>query len=145
MTFSFQIPGPSKATTIQIPIGSSTILVGANGSGKTRLAVYIEDKVDEKAHRISAHRALNLDPAVPKIRGAEALRMLRFGSKSEKANKHHRNAHRWSNSTPAIALLNDFDSLLQALFAEQSVTTLETHTKRRAGSLSKLKRPSSKR
>lgn len=32
-------------------------------------------------------------------------------------------------------MLNDFDSLLQALFAEQSVTTLETHTKFRSGVL----------
>lgn len=32
-------------------------------------------------------------------------------------------------------MLNDFDSLLQALFADQSVTTLETHTKYRSGTL----------
>lgn len=34
-------------------------------------------------------------------------------------------------------MLNDFDCLLQALFAEQSVTTLETHTKHRSGTLAK--------
>lgn len=32
-------------------------------------------------------------------------------------------------------MLNDFDSLLQALFADQSVTTLDTHTRYRAGNL----------
>jgi replicative DNA helicase len=34
-------------------------------------------------------------------------------------------------------MLDDFDSLIQALFADQSVTTLETHTKHRLGKLTK--------
>lgn len=42
--------------------GESIIIVGANGSGKTRLAVFIEESLGEKCHRISAHRALNLNP-----------------------------------------------------------------------------------
>jgi energy-coupling factor transporter ATP-binding protein EcfA2 len=137
MTFNFGIPGLAQATPIAIEVGSSVIFVGANGSGKTRLAVHIEEAVGERAHRISAHRALNLNPAVPKIRGAEALRKLRFGWDAEQATIAHRASNRWSNSKPAVAMLNDFDSLLQALFADQSVTTLETHTKYRSGTLTK--------
>jgi len=135
MTFSFEISGSGHSTPILMELGSSTVFVGANGSGKTRLAVYIEETVGEHAHRISAHRALNLNPAVPKIRGAEALRKLRFGYEGEQATIGHRSGHRWKNSKPATAMLNDFDSLLQALFADQSVTTLETHTQYRAGTL----------
>lgn len=135
MTFTFQIPGPGHRTPIAIEPGSSMVFVGANGSGKTRLAVFVEDAAGEGAHRISAHRALMLNPAVPKIRGAEALRKLRYGLSDEQATVRHRNGHRWGNSEPAIAMLNDFDSLLQALFADQSVTTLETHTKYRSGTL----------
>ncbi|MDM9653921.1 AAA family ATPase [Pseudomonas wenzhouensis] len=137
MTFNFQIPGPEQQTPIAIEPGSSMVFVGANGSGKTRLAVYIEESVGEGAHRISAHRALSLNPAVPKIRGAEALRKLRYGWEHEQATIAHRTGHRWANSKPAVAMLNDFDSLLQALFAEQSVTTLDTHTRYRAGTLTK--------
>lgn len=135
MTFSFQIPGPGQQTQIAIEPGSSVIFVGANGSGKTRLAVFIEDAMGERAHRISAHRALRLDPAVPKIRGEEALRKLRYGYEGEQARIHYRTAHRWAESKPATAMLNDFDCLIQALFAEQSVTTLDTHQKCRAGNL----------
>lgn len=135
MTFSFQIPGPAHQTPIAIDPGSSMVFVGANGSGKTRLAVFIEESVGEGAHRISAHRALNLNPAVPKIRGAEALRKLRYGWEHENATIAHRNGSRWAGSKPAVAMLNDFDSLLQALFADQSVTTLETHAKYRSGTL----------
>ncbi|MCP1401044.1 AAA family ATPase [Achromobacter insolitus] len=137
MTFNFEVPGPEYSTSIAIELGSSVVFVGANGSGKTRLAVLIEEEVGELAHRISAHRALKLNPAVPKIRGAEALRKLRYGNEGEWATIAHRNGQRWSESKPAVAMLNDFDSLLQALFADQSVTTLETHTKYRSGTLTK--------
>ena len=137
MTFNFQIPGPEQQTPIAIEPGSSMVFVGANGSGKTRLAVFIENSVGEGAHRISAHRALKLNPAVPKIRGAEALRKLRFGWENEQATVAHRATRRWGDAKPAVAMLNDFDSLLQALFAEQSVTTLDTHARYRAGTLTK--------
>lgn len=137
MTFNFQIPGPEHQTLIDIAPGSSVIFVGANGSGKTRLAVFIEETVGEAAHRISAHRALKLNPAVPKIRGVEALKKLRYGWEHENATIDHRRGNRWGDSKPAVAMLNDFDSLLQALFADQSVTTLETHTKYRSGTLTK--------
>ena len=45
----------------QLPLetGSTVTFCGANGSGKTRLAVYLEDQLELRAHRISAHRALS--------------------------------------------------------------------------------------
>lgn len=138
MTFNFQIPNSDGQTSIAIDPGSSIVFVGANGSGKTRLAVYIEDAAGLEAHRISAHRALNLNPAVPKIRGAEALRKLRIGLDHEDAQVVHRVGNRWPNSKPAVGMLNDFDSLIQALFADQSVKTLDTHSKYRAGTLTEV-------
>jgi len=133
MRFDFEIPGMENPLSVQA--GSSMIFVGANGSGKTRLAVFIEEYLGEKAHRISAHRALRLNPSVPKIRGTEALNKLRFGYEGESASIDYRNGNRWQDSKPAVAMLNDFDSLLQALFADQSVISLDTHTKCRAGTL----------
>jgi energy-coupling factor transporter ATP-binding protein EcfA2 len=135
LPFTFQIPNSDQQTPIAIELGSSVIFVGANGSGKTRLAVFIEDAAGIDAHRISAHRALRLDPAVPKIRGIEALRKLRLGWEHENATIATRRGSRWADSKPAVGMLNDFDSLLQALFADQSVTTLDTHTKARSGTL----------
>ncbi|WP_304627485.1 AAA family ATPase [Pseudomonas congelans] len=135
MTFTFQIPNSDQQMPLAIEPGSSVVFVGANGSGKTRLAVLIENAAGIDAHRISAHRALNLNPTVPKIRGADALRKLRFGWEHESASVHNRLGNRWADSKPAVAMLNDFDSLIQALFADQSVTTLDTHTRARSGTL----------
>lgn len=65
--------------TIELKPGSSTFLVGANGSGKTRLAAYAEKILGQRSHRISAHRSLNLNPAVEKISETKARSGLRFG------------------------------------------------------------------
>lgn len=130
--FNLKIPSINdEDENVFLELGTSTIFAGANGSGKTRLAVFIEKALGEKAHRISAHRALDLNPDVPKIREESALRKLRYGYEGEDANIGYRSGHRWKREKEATALLNDFDGVLQALFAEQSNTSLETHKKAR--------------
>ncbi len=126
MTFTLAIPTSDAPFNITLENGTSTVFVGANGSGKSRLAIHIENTIGESAHRISAHRALTLNPDVPKISEAQALKGLKFGFFVDGATIHHRTGQRW-NSKPATSLLNDFDFLVQALFAEQSRTALQTH------------------
>lgn len=133
MTFQFNVPAHDEPTAISIEPGTSVTFVGANGSGKTRLALFIEQTGRERVHRISAHRALGLNPAVPKISENLALNGLRFGYAEEKVNIDLRGKGRWAKGKAAVALLNDFDFLLQALFAEQSRTALRTHENARAG------------
>lgn len=117
---------------ISIEPGSSIIFVGANGSGKTRLAVRIEELLGTDAHRISAHRALNLNPEVAKITQEAALKGVYFGSANGGIGIHNRRQARWGHQG-ATHLLNDFQFLIQALFAEQAITALESHKSSRAG------------
>lgn len=133
MAFQFNVPTHGDPVAISIEPGTSATFVGANGSGKTRLALLIEQGAGEGVHRISAHRALGLNPTVPKISERLALNGLRFGHAGENIGLHHREIHRWANGKAAVALLNDFDFLVQALFAEQSRTALRTHQNARAG------------
>jgi ABC-type dipeptide/oligopeptide/nickel transport system ATPase subunit len=129
----FTVPTNGVPIEIDVAQGTSVVFVGANGSGKTRLAIHIEASGGERAHRISAHRALALNPGVPKIREKQALSGLRFGYPDESASLVHRLGSRWQ-SKEASSLLNDFDFVLQAMFAEQSRTSLETHKNARIGS-----------
>ena len=132
MDHELSIPGPNGPTKLTVPPGSSVIFVGANGSGKTRLAVYIEDCLAENAHRISAHRALALNPEVQKIGEEKALNGLRTGhGGSVGFSTSTRTGKRWRGKA-ATTLLDDFDFLLQALFAEQANTALETHKRVRS-------------
>lgn len=132
MTFNFSIPTAAAALSITVNPGSSIVIVGANGGGKTRLAVHIENALELGAHRISAHRALALDPSVAKISEQKALSGLRTGYNGEIDEVRFRVGQRW-RSNMAVSLLNDYDFLIQALFANQSNQSLETHQKVRAG------------
>jgi hypothetical protein len=132
MPFDFSVPGPQGATNVSVAAGASVIFVGANGGGKTRLAVNIEKSLAGRAHRISAHRALSLNPSVPKISEKQAIAGLRTGNADENAQVGHREGSRW-RSKAATFLLNDFDFLIQALFADQANKSLKTHTRARAG------------
>lgn len=138
MLFNISIPTPGEPHTFSIEPGSSTILVGANGAGKTRLAVYLEEKYEEDAHRISAQRSLSLNPSVAKISEESALTSLRYGTNNPNAIVNHRASRRWNNK-PATRLLSDFDPLVQALFANQSNIALTTHNQAHSGHLSELR------
>ena len=131
MTFNFSIPTTAEEFNIAVDPGTSVVIVGANGGGKTRLAVHIEDVLQQSAHRISAHRALALNPSVAKISERMALSGLRTGYTQDE-NIAHRQGQRWQGKM-AVSLLNDFDFLVQALFADQANKSLETHQRVRAG------------
>ncbi len=126
MTISFTIPTLSGGKEIQIEPGTSVYFIGANGGGKTRLAVKIEEILGDNCHRISAHRALSLNPEVAKISENAALKGLRYGQIGESVSINYRSHSRW-NQKAATSLLNDYDFLIQALFAEQSNTALVSH------------------
>lgn len=112
--------------------GKTTIIIGANGSGKNRLAVYLEEQLGEKAHRIAAHRALSLNPNVDKIPESKAKKYLTYGDAWDDISIYHRASRRWGNKAPT-SLLNDFDRLLQYLFAQQNNLAVENHQKRNRG------------
>lgn len=135
MPFDFSIPSTEGHAEISVEAGSSVVFVGANGGGKTRLAVHIEETLNLNAHRISAHRALTLNPSVAKIGEQAALFGLRTGNPVATATMQHRIGSRWQNHA-AVSLLNDFDFLIQALFADQANKSLETHRKVRADDFS---------
>jgi hypothetical protein len=140
LPFKFSIPSGESQTEITVEPGSSVVFVGANGGGKTRLAVWIETGLELNAHRISAHRALALNPSVAKINEQAALAGLKTGDRYDSFSVsgpaiNKREIQRWG-SKMATSLLNDFDSLIQVLFADQANKALETHHKVRAGDFS---------
>jgi AAA domain, putative AbiEii toxin, Type IV TA system len=132
MSFSISIPTPGGPFAVNVAAGSSVIFVGANGGGKTRLAVLLEEEFKLRAHRISAHRQLTLNPSVPKIGESHALAGLRVGYATAGEAIEYRGNHRWK-SDAAVSLLTDYDFLLQALFAEQANKALVTHSNVRRG------------
>ena len=121
LPLDLQLPG--SGISVELRAGMSTIIVGANGSGKTRLAMECERQADTAAHRISAQRMLALDPAINKIGEQAARSQLRYGvvdpERSYGNVQRAREVSRWGQAQPTF-ILNDAGSLIQVLFAEQA-------------------------
>jgi hypothetical protein len=123
MTYSIPIQKPD-GHHFQLPIelGCSIVVVGANGSGKTRLGVQVEGNIPAKSvHRIAAQKSLTLNNSVQLTSLERAEALLRFGYAD--GSEGHKSGSRWGNK-PAIHLLNDVDALLQRLFAENNRVAL---------------------
>jgi ABC-type cobalamin/Fe3+-siderophores transport system ATPase subunit len=100
---------------------NNIVLIGANGSGKTRLGVRIEELTQNSrtVHRISAQKALNI-PDYAEIKSLEqAEKELLFGRSDEYANIGQKMKTRWGRK-PATFLLDDYSRLLSLLFAKST-------------------------
>lgn len=100
---------------------NNIVVIGANGSGKTRLGAWIESQMQNTltVHRISAQRALNI-PEYAAVKNLEqAEKDLMLGRSDQHASVDRKVHDRWGNS-PETFLLNDYDKLLSNLFARSS-------------------------
>lgn len=100
----------------------SVVIVGANGSGKTRLGAYIERAAGAMAHRVSAQRALMIPSFVQPQTHDQAESTLLYGNYQPSYNPEqqaaHKMGHRWQNE-PFTFMLNDFQHVLALLFADE--------------------------
>lgn len=103
--------------------GQVLVVVGANGSGKTRLGAWLDNKDVKQSYRVSAHRALAFPERVAPMDLDEAQLRLFTGHNDKQLLtndplfKHFRTDNRWGKS-PETALLNDYESLVTLLVSE---------------------------
>jgi energy-coupling factor transporter ATP-binding protein EcfA2 len=121
---AFNIILPHRTGTNQTEILSTDnniVLIGANGSGKSRLGAWIEQAMMHQftIHRISAQKALTI-PDFAQLKNLEqAEKALLYGRDDKHASVGRKIADRWG-SNPTTFLLNDFDKLLSLLFAKSA-------------------------
>src|SRR4051812_10760928 len=76
------------------------VIVGANGSGKTRMGAQIESAASEKAHRVSAQRALTIPHFVQPRTHTQAEAILLYGhydpSQNQSIRVEQKYGNRWS-------------------------------------------------
>lgn len=117
--YSINVPriNGQDSIVINIDTGKSYVFLGANGSGKTRLGVHIENQLVGNVHRISAHRSLVLNPNVQAIKFELAQNRLLYGY--DNGNPANKISHRWRGN-PAVSMLDDFSHVLTALYSEEN-------------------------
>jgi ABC-type cobalamin/Fe3+-siderophores transport system ATPase subunit len=106
----------------------SIVLIGANGSGKTRMSIWIEENnKDIPTHRISAQKSLNMPLMVSPTELKIAEEKFLYGTTDDNkiwlkgAGKKN---NRWKNK-PETHLLNDFNMLMEFLMTENYQKSIE--------------------
>lgn len=105
---------------------NSIVLLGANGSGKTRLSVWLEKNL-QNVHRISAQKSLSMPEIVRPSTKKEALEEFLYGVSHDDKDwlkNYGKINSRWG-SNPATFLLNDFEKLLTLLHTEEYEASVE--------------------
>lgn len=119
-------PKPPDDKPVPLENVSSVVIVGANGSGKSRLGAWIDSLAmkDLVVHRVSAQRALTINEYVQPRPLEQATRMLTIGSEHPSHGYQDKVNLRWQ-SNPVGHLLNDFEYALAWLFAEHAKTAID--------------------
>lgn len=109
-----------KNTTENIDVNSNIVIVGANGSGKSRMGVWIDKNNSENLpiYRISAHRALQIPNNVPLKNLSTAKDDFLYGRQINQGSSELIKFQTKYGGQPAIHLQNDFQNVLSMLFAK---------------------------
>ena len=141
--FQLQLPKSLSKSSPQPYIQNDgvVVIVGANGSGKTRLGTWIEFDCpsDIQVHRVAAQKSLHMPVSTNITSFDMARRALIYGVLpsdissyqhiliSDDNQKYHRRDIKW-NSNPNTTLLDDFEALMVYLYSEAAqVSTDYTH------------------
>ena len=100
---------------------NSLIIIGANGSGKSRFGAWIEKNDLNNVHRIGAQRSLQFDEYILLKSYKQAENLVLTGKEELDKNK----SHRWSYGKYTNSLLRDFDAVLSALIAKKNLESDE--------------------
>ena len=99
----------------------SVVVIGANGSGKTRFGTDIENRYNENTHRISAQKSLSMPSEVSpksKLRAEQEYLYGYFDQNNPSNNLRFKLGSKWGQK-PNTFLLNDYEKLMVLLHTEE--------------------------
>lgn len=107
-----------NGNTESIQTTQSILLVGANGSGKTRLGTWVEitSPQRELVHRISAQKSLTMPDSSTPQSIEQAEKNLLFGNPGW---GYQQKTSKWNNK-PATGFLSDYEKLMVYLFSDET-------------------------
>lgn len=120
MSYEYWLPGDNNSVVNNITETNSVIIIGANGSGKSKLGAWIEKQDEQRVHRISAQRKLNFSNHVPLKSYQHASNMVLYGTNEETQVGHKNIKWDW-NRQLTTKLVDDFDDALAAIIAKKNL------------------------
>ena len=114
----------------------SIVLLGANGAGKTRMSVWIDENNPElNIHRISAQKSLDMPEYVSPTDLEKAEDIFLYGATDDNREwlkTYGKKISRWGNQ-PETHMLNDYQPLMELLMTENFSKSIEYREKHKGG------------
>ena len=86
-TYTYYLPDSNGAPQQHQTSVNSVIIIGANGSGKSKLGAWIEEHDFEGVHRIAAQRNINFSERIPLKSYEEAESTVFYGSADDSSRR----------------------------------------------------------
>lgn len=119
MAFTYYLPDASNRKIAYTTERNSVIIIGANGSGKSKLGAWIEQQNFSQVHRIGAQRSLNFNENIALKSYSQAEDLVFYGTNDNSSKRDK--GYRWGwGKEFTTKLLTDFENVLAALLAMES-------------------------
>lgn len=121
MAFTYYLPDANNKKEAYTTEGNSVIIIGANGSGKSKLGAWVEQQDLSEVHRICAQRKLNFKENIALKSYSEAEDIVFFGTSDSTSSWKKSKGLRWDyGNSYTTKLIDDFESVLAALLAMEN-------------------------
>lgn len=111
--FKYNLPNKNGQVEEVITSNNSLIIIGANGSGKSKLGAWLEQQDLQNTHRVGAQRSLNFGEFI-NLKSYEQAENLLFYGKEDGKDK----GYRWNwGKEYTTKLLQDYEYVLSAIIA----------------------------
>lgn len=118
MAFTYYLPDATGNKIEHQTESNSVVIVGANGSGKSKLGAWMEQQNMMGIHRIGAQRSLNFRENIPLQNLTRAEDAVFYGNADAGENFRAKKYYRWTDGKQlTTTLLDDFENVLAALIA----------------------------
>lgn len=118
--FKYKLPNENGQIEEITTSNNSLIIIGANGSGKSRLGVWLEQIDSQNTHRVGAQCSLSFGEYIQLKSQEQAENLLQYGTDRKSPN--HDNRWGWDGEkyNYTTSLLNDYEHILSALVAKKN-------------------------
>lgn len=144
MEYKYYLPDSNNQAKEYVTKNNSLIIIGGNGTGKSKLGEWMEKKQVISTHRIGAQRSLVFGHYIQQKSYEQAINLLMYGRQEKRQDHDSRWEYDGEKYNYTSSLLNDYENVLSALIAlktrEQEQYILECK-EREAGNLQHNKVP----
>ena len=126
MAFTYFLPDENGNKAEHGTTSNAVIIIGANGSGKSKLGAWIEQNDFENVHRIGAQRNLNFNENIPLKSYSQAEDLVFYGTSDSTNGWRSQKGQRWGyGKSYTTTMMSDFEDVLAALIALTNMRNAE--------------------